>query len=107
MGKEKYLEKNMRWSRYKKYWWKNFRHYRRFKRNIRIWNRIRNCQDKEISNLFNRFMNCNSFIDCEEYKDNKFCVSRKIKRRYINPLTKSGRVYDVSKQAKKNGVKEL
>ena len=48
-------------------------------------------------------MNCNSFIDCEEYKDNKFCVSRKIKRRYINPLTKSGRVYDVSKQAKKNG----
>lgn len=65
-----------------------------------IINMIKNCKDKEISNLFNKFMNCNSFIECEEYKDDKFCVSRKVKRRYINPLTKTGRVYDISKQAK-------
>ena len=65
-----------------------------------IINMIRNCQDKEISDLFNKFMNCNNFIDCEEYKENKFCVSRKVKRRYINPLTKNGRVYNVSEQAK-------
>lgn len=65
-----------------------------------IINMIRNCPDKKISNIFNKFMNCNGFIDCEEYKDDKFCVSRKVKRRYINPLTKSGRAYDISKQAK-------
>ena len=45
-------------------------------------------------------MLCNNFVDCEEYKKDKFCVSRKVKRRYINPLTKNGRVYDISKQAK-------
>lgn len=65
-----------------------------------IINMIKNCQDKEISDLFNKFMNCNSFIDCEEYKENKFCVSRKVKRRYINPITVNGRIYDVSDKAK-------
>lgn len=57
---------------------------------------IKNCKNKRISESFNKFMNCNSFIDCEEYKDDKFCVSKKVKRRYINPLTKNGRIYDVS-----------
>jgi len=65
-----------------------------------IINRIKNCPDKKISNSFHKFMNCNSFIDCEEYRSDKFCVSRKVKRRYINPLTQKGRIYDVSKQAK-------
>lgn len=65
-----------------------------------IINRIKNCPNKKISNSFHKFMNCNSFIDCEEYRSDKFCVSRKVKRRYINPLTKNGRIYDVSKQAK-------
>lgn len=63
---------------------------------------IKNSQDKTISELFTKFMNCKNFIECEEYKIDKFCVSRKVKRRYINPLTKKGRVYDVSKQAKKD-----
>lgn len=56
---------------------------------------IKNCKNKRISESFNKFMNCNSFY-CEEYKDDKFCVSKKVKRRYINPLTKNGRIYDVS-----------
>lgn len=66
-----------------------------------IINLIKNCENKEISELFKKFMNSNSFIDCEEYRDDKFCVSRKIKRRYINPLTNNGRIYDVSIKARK------
>lgn len=61
---------------------------------------ITNCKDEKISNSFNKFMNCNSFIDCEEYKEDKFCVNRKVKRRYINPLTENGRIYDISNKAK-------
>ena len=47
-------------------------------------------------------MNCKEFTESEEFVDKPgiFCVDRKVKRRYINPLTKSGRVYDISKQAK-------
>ena len=37
----------------------------------------------------------------EEYREDKFCVSRKIKRRYISPLTNNGRIYDVSIKARK------
>ena len=66
-----------------------------------IINFIKNCENEEISELFKKFMNSNSFIDCEEYRDDKFCVNRKIKRRYINPLTNNGRIYDVSIKARK------
>ena len=66
-----------------------------------IINLIKNCENEEISELFKKFMNSNSFIDCEGYRDDKFCVSRKIKRRYINPLTNNGRIYDVSIKARK------
>ena len=66
-----------------------------------IINLIKNCENEEISELFKKFMNSNSFIDCKEYRDDKFCVSRKIKRRYINPLTNNGRIYDVSIKARK------
>lgn len=62
---------------------------------------IKNCENKNISELFNKFMNCNDFIECEEYKEDKFCVSRKVKRRYINPLTNNGRIYDISTKSKK------
>lgn len=62
---------------------------------------IKSCKNKKISKLFNKFMNCNNFIDCEEYKEDKFCVSRKVKRRYINPLTKNGRIYDISIKSRK------
>ena len=63
---------------------------------------IRNCKDEKISKSFDEFMKCNTFIECEDYKTDKFCVSRKVKKRYLNPLTKKGRIYDVSKQAKKD-----
>ncbi len=67
----------------------------------KIINKIINCPDKKISNLFNKFMNCNSFVNCEEYKKDKFCVSRKVKRRYINPITSNGkRIYDASNKSK-------
>ena len=66
-----------------------------------IINLMKNCENKEISELFKKFMNTNSFIDCEEYREDKFCVSRKIKRRYINPLTNNGRIYDVSIKSRK------
>lgn len=62
---------------------------------------IKNCENKNISELFNKFINCNDFIECEEYKEDKFCVSRKVKRRYINPLTNNGRIYDISTKSKK------
>lgn len=65
-----------------------------------IINIIKNCPDKKLSNLFKEFMECNSFVDCEEYKKDTFCVSRKVKRRYINPITANGRIYDVSNMAK-------
>ena len=66
-----------------------------------IINIIRNCPDKRISNEFNKFMLCNNFVDCEEYKRDKFCVSRKVKRRYINPIIVNGRrIYDVSNKSK-------
>lgn len=66
-----------------------------------IINLIKNSENEKISKAFNKFMKCNNFIDCEEYKEDKFCVSRKVKRRYINPLTNSGRIYDVSKKSRK------
>ena len=66
-----------------------------------IINLIRNCPDKKISNIFNTFMACNNFVDCEEYRRDKFCVNRKVKRRYINPITVNGRrIYDVSNKSK-------
>ena len=61
---------------------------------------IKNCCDKKISNSFHKFMNCNNFVDCEEYKATKFCVSRKVKRRYINPLVNNKRIYNISDKAK-------
>lgn len=62
---------------------------------------IKNCDNKEISDSFNQFMNCNRFVECEEYREDKFCSSRKVKRRYINPLTPSGRIYDISSRIRK------
>lgn len=61
---------------------------------------IRNCEDKNIANRFNKFYNCKDFYESETYIDNKFCVSRKVKKRYINPILKKGRIYDISNIAK-------
>lgn len=65
---------------------------------------INKCENEYISESFNNFMklNCDEFYDCDEYKKDKFCVSRKVKRRYINPITNYGRIYDISSKARKN-----
>ena len=39
-----------------------------------IINIIKNCPDKKLSNLFKEFMKCNTFVDCEEYRKDKFIV---------------------------------
>lgn len=67
-----------------------------------IINLIKKCKDEKISNSFNKFMNCSSdcFIECEQYNNDKFCVSQKVKRRYINPLVNNSRVYDISKKSR-------
>ena len=65
-----------------------------------IIDKIKNCENKEISLQFDKFMKCNKFIECEEFKKDKFCVDRKVKRRYINPITPEGRIYDISSKAK-------
>ena len=65
-------------------------------------NLIENCENKEVSNRFNKFMISNDIVECDEYKSDKFCVNRKVKRRYINPLTEDGRIYDISPIAKED-----
>ena len=65
-----------------------------------IIDKIKNCENKDISFQFDKFMNCNKFIECEEFNKDKFCVDRKVKRRYINPITPEGRIYDISSKAK-------
>lgn len=62
--------------------------------------RIQNCPNKKYSDLYNQFMKCNIFIDCDEYIEEKFCVSRKVKRRYINPLVYNKRIYDISNKSR-------
>lgn len=65
-----------------------------------IINLIINCRDENISNQFKNFMKCDEFIECDENKTDKFCVSTKVKKRYINPLVNNHRAYDISKKAK-------
>lgn len=46
-------------------------------------------------------MSKNYIEQLEEYKKGKFCVSKKVKRRYINPIIINGkRIYDVSNKSK-------
>lgn len=62
---------------------------------------IENCEDVSISNEFKEFMNSDDFVDCDEYRADKFCVSRNVKRRYINPLVIDKRVTEISEIAKR------
>lgn len=61
---------------------------------------IKNCKNKDIANRFEKFMKCKDFYGSEVYLEDKFCVSTKVKKRYINPITKLGRIYDISNVAK-------
>jgi len=61
---------------------------------------ITNCEDKEISESFKKFMGDVEFIESDEKHQDKFCVNWRTKRRYINPLTPKGRLYNVSVKSK-------
>ena len=63
-------------------------------------NKMNTCEDKNISSAYKKFMNTNEFFECEEYREDTFCVSRKVKRRYINPLVENRRIYDISDTAR-------
>ena len=52
-----------------------------------------NIVDEKVSKAFEKLMNFSKFVECDEYKEDKFCVNRNVKRRYINPLTREGRIY--------------
>ncbi len=61
---------------------------------------IESCEDTNISKPFKQFMNCTKFIECDEYKKDKFCVDMNVKRRYINPIVNNKRIYDISEKSK-------
>lgn len=69
---------------------------------IDVVNKILNCEDKEISDNFKKFM---ELKDAYDYKmDGKYTRYIKSKQRYVNPLVDtingSKRIYDVSEKAK-------
>ena len=66
----------------------------------KIFGLIKNCEDQTISGPFKKFMQCKDFVECNEFKEDKFCVDMSVKRRYINPIVNNQRVYDVSNVAK-------
>jgi len=69
-------------------------------------NKILNCEDKYLSEAFKNFQESTKVNDSEVMVENKYCVSVKAKRRYIIPLVQYcesvSRIYDLSKQAKKD-----
>ena len=69
---------------------------------LEVINLIKKCKDEKISKAFEKLMNYSEFVECDEYREDKFCVSRNVKRRYINPLTKEGRIYDISQASKEH-----
>lgn len=71
-----------------------------------VLDKIINCENINISNVFKKFQNTNTCFTSKSFIDGKYCINVKPKRRYINPLvlTSSGpkRIYDVSKKAKED-----
>lgn len=73
--------------------------------------KIINCKDRYISNTFSKFQKITCVHDSDKRVSNKYCINVKTKRRYVNPLVSEnniyGRVYDLSKKAKKDIDKYL
>lgn len=65
--------------------------------------KIENCKDENISKCFKLFRNSTKINESDSFIENKYCVSIKTKRRYINPLVKNTneykRISDVSPKA--------
>ena len=67
-----------------------------------IVNRLRNCENKKISEAFKIFEKAEQIGRSETEVDNKYCISIKTKKRYTNPLVLvDGQVLRISKASKK------
>ncbi len=66
---------------------------------------IENCEDKKISECFQKWRNCTEIQESDEIVQNKYCKSINGKLRYINPLVKYNNGYErintISEEAKK------
>jgi len=64
---------------------------------------ILNCEDRYLAESFKKFSNTEKVYSSLEMIDDKYCVSVKSKKRYINPLVCVGdevkRISEVSKMA--------
>ena len=58
-------------------------------------------KNKKVAEDYTNLMTKAVFRDSDIFVLDQFCVSKKTKKRYINPLTKKGRLKDVSNKAKK------
>ena len=66
-------------------------------------NKIISCEDKYLSESFNKFQDANIVYKSNKYVNGKYCVNVKAKARYIIPLVLTGnsvkRITDISKLA--------
>lgn len=66
--------------------------------------KIRNCENKNISEVFERFENASYPMTSPIPLEGKYCIKVKAKRRYLNPLVETyegvKRIYDISVPAK-------
>lgn len=53
-----------------------------------IVDKIKNCPNSEINDAFNIFSNTKKIGRSNEYIEDKYCISIKVKKRYTNPLVK-------------------
>lgn len=71
-----------------------------------IINRILNCNDKYISESFQKFRDATKVYDSETMVEDKYCVSVKAKTRYIVPLVQNDvsaeRIYNLSEIARQD-----
>ena len=62
--------------------------------------KIENCENKQISEAFKKFRKTEKLGEGQIPPDDKYCISLRIKRRYINPLVNGKRITEVSPKAK-------
>ena len=73
-----------------------------------IINRFNNCGDKYLEKAWKNFSNCDKVHRSKYYHSNKYCINVTTKTKYVNPLVlNKGRIYDISKRAKKDIDKYL
>lgn len=67
-------------------------------------NKIENCEDKSISECFKKFRIAEDVYESDTPVEDKYCISVKVKKRYIVPLVKNNnsytRINEISQSAK-------